>query len=62
MKKFIVEYLTTSRHGGLMDKVAIVRAENANDARAKFEAKHPGVAVGFVGLDDDDFSAQQVAA
>ena len=52
MRTFIVEYLTTNRFGGLVDKVARVRAADADEARAVFQAKHPTVAIGFVGLDD----------
>lgn len=62
MQTFVIEYLTTNRFGGLVDKVATVRAASADEARAKFSAKHPNVAIGFVGLDDEDFEAQQVTA
>lgn len=51
MQTFVIEYLTTNRHGGLVDKVATVRAASADEARAKFSAKHPNVAIGFVGLE-----------
>jgi hypothetical protein len=53
MQNFIIEYLTTNRHGGLVDKVAHVRALSADEARAKFAAGHTNVAIGFVGLDDE---------
>lgn len=62
MQTFIIEYLTTTRRGGLVDKVATVRATSADEARAEFAAKNPHVAVGFVGLDDGEFAAQQAAA
>jgi hypothetical protein len=49
MQTFVIEYLTTNRSGGLVDKVATVRAASADEARAKFSAKHPNVAIGYVG-------------
>lgn len=49
MQTFVIEYLTTNRFGGLVDKVAIVRAVSTDEARAKFASKHPNVAIGYVG-------------
>lgn len=49
MQTFVIEYLTTNCYGGLVDKVAVVRATSADEARTKFSAKYPNVAIGYVG-------------
>ncbi|GAA0260375.1 hypothetical protein [Rhodanobacter caeni] len=51
MQTYVIEYLTTNRYGGLVDKVAFVRTASADSARAKFSAKHPHVAIGYVGAE-----------
>lgn len=49
MTKFVVEFLTTNRHGGLVDRAVTVRAASADQARAIVQAKHPAAAIGYVG-------------
>lgn len=51
MTTYVVELLTTNRHGGLVDKAITIRAESAEAARAAAQSKYPNAAIGYVGAD-----------
>jgi hypothetical protein len=47
MSRFVVEYLTTNRHGGLEDREVVVRADSAEAAKALVAARYPQAAVHY---------------
>jgi hypothetical protein len=49
MSRYVAEILTTTRHGGLVDRDVYVRAESAEAARALVATKCPNAVIGFVG-------------
>jgi hypothetical protein len=49
MTTYVVEYLTTNRHGGLVDKSAKVRAASPEAAAAIIQSRNPNAAIGWVG-------------
>jgi len=50
MQTFIVQYLTTNRHGGLEDRETTVRGRTERMAADVFMTKHPGAVITWIEL------------
>jgi hypothetical protein len=48
MSKYVVEFLTTNRYGGLVDKSVVVLARDERHATLIVQTKHPRAAIGYV--------------
>ena len=49
MTRYVVEILTTTRSGGLVDRSIYVRAASVEAAREMVAAKYPNAAIGWAG-------------